>query len=688
MFSTLLLTEMIIPNLLSTSVFNLAQSEIYSLSKLPKFSKFIVTGTINYATGKQFHYSKFKNDSDDVSQRKSPKSVNVNVHANWPSVSGHTKVHKKESNEKPLIDLSDETENSYGHSDSKVKTTSSEISSLFDALCASNTQRYGNIDLAQPLVKDPNYVSDPFEISDTFSDTYSKSQKSITSTEVKVKRTPPSRPKPIVYRRTTSVESQQSGGSPQSYSPLKFSGIKSLPLEYHKKDNLNAIEASVSSDKKVSAASLSAHSSPNKQSLSLKHLQNREGREDSTEYQRDFKNQSETQAPNGQRYVKDQPRVVEKDQPRTVEKAFDWLNDALSDLTSSNMGKAGSDPTLSKPYFSRYDQTPDELTGATAISIQPTVYTRHTSGFPVQYCEVPQETTTDHSNQPSEYPPRYDEVPKYDDPNDVKLPIAKDIYSPQSTTSTYSDWDDFDSDPCSEEEEASEKPRRTSPPPLPPRDYFNSGEGQEKQPRSHIFPILQDGQQMSHTHYFLIPPKHEKSHPGDRRTAKSTAQVRPFTIDGMQMDESGHSYNDYQNVLGDSRFVGQFHASEHDMWTGQPVDMSQTFPQRKSSYKYSISEVHSGDRNDRSHQDKIKALHDSVIGLTDEECHAALCHCNWNVERSVKHLKLEHLLRLGIAPRDHCRRLLEALNWNLELASTVILDEYKVGPKISMESAV
>lgn len=80
-------------------------------------------------------------------------------------------------------------------------------------------------------------------------------------------------------------------------------------------------------------------------------------------------------------------------------------------------------------------------------------------------------------------------------------------------------------------------------------------------------------------------------------------------------------------------------------------------------------------------------VQNSVLGVTDEECHAALCQTSWNEKEAMKYLKTEQLFRLGVTTREDCERLLEALNWNLELASSVLLDDFRNRRK-SVESTV
>lgn len=88
-----------------------------------------------------------------------------------------------------------------------------------------------------------------------------------------------------------------------------------------------------------------------------------------------------------------------------------------------------------------------------------------------------------------------------------------------------------------------------------------------------------------------------------------------------------------------------------------------------------------------SPRDRIDMVQNQVIGVTDDECYAALSTTHWDVDSAVKYLKVEQLFRLGVAPRTSCQRLLETLNWNLELASSVIIDEVQK-TKARCESAV
>ena len=68
--------------------------------------------------------------------------------------------------DKPLIDLSDETDTS--SADANKPTTPSEISSLFDSLLSNTGTPYGNVELAKPLIREAGSAPDPFEINTTY----------------------------------------------------------------------------------------------------------------------------------------------------------------------------------------------------------------------------------------------------------------------------------------------------------------------------------------------------------------------------------------------------------------------------------------------------------------------------------------------------------------------------------------
>lgn len=332
-------------------------------------------------------------------------------------------------------------------------------------------------------------------------------------------------------------------------------------------------------------------------------------------------------------------------------------------------------------------------------------------------------------NNTSSSRPLYDEVPDEVEKGDVKniMPISSStlpsstnnqIYVPASTVSDY-DWDSFDSDFDDDVDEPQVDVGATArlvksdhlekPPPLPPRDYLSNSLDsrrdalKKKSEKARIFPVLQDGKQISSTHYFLIPPK------GCDNSRTNTAAVRPFSVDGNQLDhkkQQPRTMSEYQNVTGveyaNNKQTNKDHLENGDRrsWSGmtglKPIGKISNELSGKSNKPCNRTVPRSVPNSSKSVEpnfmstsprEKVLLVQNSVLGVTDEECHAALCQTSWNEKEAMKYLKTEQLFRLGVTTREDCERLLEALNWNLELASSVLLDDFRNRRK-SVESTV
>jgi hypothetical protein len=415
-----------------------------------------------------------------------------------------------------------------------------------------------------------------------------------------------------------------------------------------------------------------------------------------------------------------------------------------------------------------------------------------------------------HSPIPNSPPPRYDEVPRDDDdnsffhqPGSVALPLYDDVpveakwsqqtYSktavssgakygnlPQTYISSKAAYDssavsanavapsyqacgsefsdDYDDDEF--DDEFDEPTMDPPPPPLPPKDYsgeWRGGRDRDRGDKPYILPVVQDGRQLSHTHYFLIPPKYSSAPP--------TAAVKPFVSgererggvgnEGVEDLEDEGTHVDYQNIdvaashlslshkgkagksssssstkngqlpslkhkseqrsaslhtrhshsSSASKVKGRSHHSSHHSSSSSATHRTslsssshRTYNNRDygddtyddyKDYSYGGGGTANGDDNgfgEMSPRERVVAVQSEVMGVTDEECHTALLHCHWRVPEAVKYLKVEQLFRLGVAPRTQCRRLLEALQWNLELASSVLLDQAR--NPVQCESAV
>uniref|UniRef100_A0AAV2L7I0 Activated CDC42 kinase 1 n=1 Tax=Knipowitschia caucasica TaxID=637954 RepID=A0AAV2L7I0_KNICA len=75
-------------------------------------------------------------------------------------------------------------------------------------------------------------------------------------------------------------------------------------------------------------------------------------------------------------------------------------------------------------------------------------------------------------------------------------------------------------------------------------------------------------------------------------------------------------------------------------------------------------------------EQSIVKVHGEVHGVTLEECRAALVSHSWSIPRAINHLKVEQLFRLGLRSRGDCEALLQSCQWNLERASSLMLDTY------------
>ncbi|XP_076451799.1 uncharacterized protein LOC143287579 [Babylonia areolata] len=426
-----------------------------------------------------------------------------------------------------------------------------------------------------------------------------------------------------------------------------------------------------------------------------------------------------------------------------AEKAFDWLNDAISHLALSRAGSG-----ISSAMTENTKLPVVSAAGGSGAESMKKDLGEVPSSPPPRYDEVPHEDFDQEQVMASKQsvshvsrPPMYDDVPTEEEFSQAKAYYGNVVdLGPHLTSDTspthYQQYacasefsDDFDDDEFDDDfYDATASKACDEPPPLPPKDYQGEqrADGRRRSPeKPHIYPVVQDGKQLSHTHYFLIPPK-------DRSPA--TATVKPFVVDTERYSDEedvvySDSHADYQNI---SIATSHLSISSRDPDDGSSLRQTQSSSPRRrrnmaehprsrqgrphskssssnvsmsspskslstrshdsrsiSSYSDSSSadlQPDSGHFGTVSPRERVAQVQSLVLGVTDEECHTALCHCHWDVQRAVRYLKVEQLFRLGLASRQHCETLLEALQWNLELASSVMLDE--VRGKVQCESSV
>ncbi|EFA13584.2 hypothetical protein TcasGA2_TC001851 [Tribolium castaneum] len=71
---------------------------------------------------------------------------------------------------------------------------------------------------------------------------------------------------------------------------------------------------------------------------------------------------------------------------------------------------------------------------------------------------------------------------------------------------------------------------------------------------------------------------------------------------------------------------------------------------------------------------KISQVRECVPDISTSDCLQTLQLCGWEVAATVKHVKIDKLLKLGLASRERCEAALQRTNWNVELAASAILD--------------
>ncbi|XP_058043780.1 activated CDC42 kinase 1 isoform X3 [Ahaetulla prasina] len=181
-------------------------------------------------------------------------------------------------------------------------------------------------------------------------------------------------------------------------------------------------------------------------------------------------------------------------------------------------------------------------------------------------------------------------------------------------------------------------------------------QGKESAKGPCILPIVKDGRKVSNTHYYLLPE-------------------RPPYLDK------------YEKFFKETKSQDEAVAPSRVVTTATVRPMIQQPPDYKANFSSNNSNsavkatcglqkiIYDGSEGPRS-SEKIRLVQDTVHGVTTEECKAALQNHSWNVQKAVQYLKVEQLFCLGLKTRLECHKVLEMFNWNLEQASSHLLDPY------------
>ncbi|XP_072175240.1 uncharacterized protein [Diadema setosum] len=288
--------------------------------------------------------------------------------------------------------------------------------------------------------------------------------------------------------------------------------------------------------------------------------------------------------------------------------------------------------------------------------------------------------------------------------------------------------------------------KRDGVPPLPPRKALGEDvlppdsqssdsklSMQQSTGRSVILPIMKDGVQVSHTHYFLLPakPATQPLHPSSDLLANSamsaskttplnhTSHSKPFVrnptqvanpdyfmtgpggssrgMEGNYFSKSGpkagtsngdlmqtFDLSNLKPILPESssspRPSAMTPAPTHSSGVPSSASSSPHRPTPKSGPCKSCSRKGSdldlmASETPATAAEKVRLVQKEVHGVTSEECRNALIGNQWDVTKAVRDLKTEQMFQLGSASREHCENLLRSLDWNLELASSILLEQ-------------
>ncbi|XP_067946990.1 activated CDC42 kinase 1-like [Watersipora subatra] len=224
----------------------------------------------------------------------------------------------------------------------------------------------------------------------------------------------------------------------------------------------------------------------------------------------------------------------------------------------------------------------------------------------------------------------------------------------------------------------------STPPPLPPRDYGGSATVEQMQierQRQMIRPVVQGGQVVSSTHYFLLAPK---------PSTPPLASVKPFDprADNAHLSHEGRS----------TFYVEPDKKTSTDYVNSEEIDKVSTSvsrlrqQKRQSAPAASELRIQTGTVSPTVIAEKttptlspralVQQVYTQVPGASEEEAYTALQSYQWNTHRAIQYLKIEQLFRLRLTSRERCKEELAATNWNIEMAASNIIDKCHIGVEV------
>ncbi|XP_061926198.1 tyrosine kinase, non-receptor, 2b isoform X2 [Entelurus aequoreus] len=201
-----------------------------------------------------------------------------------------------------------------------------------------------------------------------------------------------------------------------------------------------------------------------------------------------------------------------------------------------------------------------------------------------------------------------------------------------------------------------------------------------------ILPIVRDGRKVSNTHYYLLPERppyldrydrffrEAESLTGNSVDDKHVRQANTATVRPMVLSSQTSQVHAGQGIvpLGDLK---AHYSSDNNSGLGPRTGMKASVSLSGICAEALTATCPTADGLGNS-ADRVKEVQGVVHGVTIEECRTALQNHNWSIEKAVHYLKVEQLFCLGLSSRSECQKLLEMCDWNLEEASTQMLDNY------------
>ena len=71
----------------------------------------------------------------------------------------------------------------------------------------------------------------------------------------------------------------------------------------------------------------------------------------------------------------------------------------------------------------------------------------------------------------------------------------------------------------------------------------------------------------------------------------------------------------------------------------------------------------------------LRLLLFSPLSQFQQEALKALSAAHWDVDGAIRHLKVERVFNLGLAPRDRCEMMLANCSWDVEVAGAALLGD-------------